>query len=109
MVAGVALALSVAHVASAQPTGNPKGSTAPSAQGNSDKPSASRSTPTGSGAGRIGPEHGPADARTQRTEPPGGGTAGGLTQRKLPENAPASKSRTDKGSAGPRPVSPDPR
>lgn len=108
-VSGVVLALSVAPLALSQPTGNPKGSTAPSVQGQSAKPGASRATPVDGGAGPIGPGMGPAEARTRRTEPPGGGTAGGLTQRRLTENEPASKSRTDKGSAAPRAAPPGSR
>ena len=103
-IAGAALALTVAQLALAQPTGNPKGSSAPSAQGNSTKPGATRPSPVDSGAGPIGSDQGPSEARTPRTEPPGGGTAGGLTHRKLNENDPDAKSRTNKGSAAPRPV-----
>jgi hypothetical protein len=104
-----ALVLSAAQCSLAQPTGNPRGSTAPAVQGNSAKAGANRAAPVDSGAGPIGPEYGPSEARTRRTEPPGGGTAGGLTQRKLTETDPESKSRTDKGSAAPRPVPPSSR
>jgi len=96
----------------AQATGNPKGTGVPPAQGTAEKaPAGGR--PAGAGAdtgatssGALTSESGPASARTNRTVPPGGGTAGGLTQRNLTAPEDASKSRTDKGSATPRPVTP---
>ncbi|RZL42622.1 MAG: translation initiation factor IF-2 [Variovorax sp.] len=92
----------------AQATGNPKGTGVPSAQGTAEKaPAGGR--PAGAGAtssGALTSESGPASARMNRTVPPGGGTAGGLTQRNLTAPEDASKSRTDKGSATPRPVTP---
>ncbi|MGJ7545151.1 hypothetical protein [Variovorax sp. LT1R16] len=88
----------------AQSSGNPKGSIAPSAQGKAAAPGASRSGAADSGTGPIRADQGPADARMRRTEPPGGGTAGGLTRRNLNANDPEAKARSDKGSAAPRPV-----
>lgn len=95
----------------AQATGNPKGTAVPPAQGTAEKaPAGGR--PAGAGAdmatpsGALTSESGPASARMNRTVPPGGGTAGGLTQRNLTAPEPASKSTTDKGSATPRPVTP---
>lgn len=92
----------------AQATGNPKGTGVPPAQGTAEKaPAGGR--PAGAGAtssGALTSESGPASARMNRTVPPGGGTAGGLTQRNLTAPEDASKSRTDKGSATPRPVTP---
>lgn len=92
----------------AQATGNPKGTGVPPAQGTAEKaPAGGR--PAGTGAtssGALTSESGPASARMNRTVPPGGGTAGGLTQRNLTAPEDASKSRTDKGSATPRPVTP---
>lgn len=92
----------------AQATGNPKGTGVPPAQGTAEKaPAGGR--PAGAGAtssGALTSESGPASARMNRTVPPGGGTAGGLTQRNLTAPEDASKSRTDKGSATLRPVTP---
>lgn len=96
----------------AQATGNPKGTGVPPAQGTAEKaPAGGR--PAGAGAetgatssGALTSESGPASARLNRTVPPGGGTAGGLTQRNLTAPEAASRSRTDKGSATPRPVTP---
>lgn len=99
----VALLLAAGGAVNAQSSGNPKGSIAPSTQGKASSPGASRSTPADGGPGAIGADLGPADARVRRTEPPGGGTAGGLTRRNLNANDPASKSSSDKGSAAPRP------
>lgn len=96
----------------AQATGNPKGTGVPPAQGTAEKaPAGAR--PAGAGtqtgatsSGGLTSESGPASARMNRTVPPGGGTAGGLTQRNLTASESASKSTTDKGSATPRPVTP---
>jgi hypothetical protein len=95
----------------AQSTGNPKGTAVPPAQGTAEK-SPAGGRPAGAGAdmapssGALTSESGPASARMNRTVPPGGGTAGGLTQRNLTAPDAASKSTTDKGSATPRPVTP---
>jgi hypothetical protein len=92
----------------AQPTGNPKGTGVPPAEGLAQK-SPAGGRPASAGDTSNGPltsESGPASARMRRTEPPGGGTAGGLTNRPLTAPEPASRSTTDKGSAGQRPVSP---
>lgn len=92
----------VFNVALAQPTGNPKGSVAPTERG-AEKPQAGRVAPDGAtGSGKLSSESGPASARTQRTEPPGGGTAGGLTRR----NPAGGPQRSDKGSATARPLPP---
>lgn len=96
----------------AQAAGNPKGTGVPPAQGTAEKaPAGGR--PAGAGmeggarsSGALTSESGPASARMNRTVPPGGGTAGGLTQRNLSAPDDAAKSRTDKGSATPRPVTP---
>jgi hypothetical protein len=99
----VALLLAAGSSVNAQSSGNPKGSIAPSTQGKAPSPGSTRSSPAVSGTGAIGSDLGPADARVRRTEPPGGGTAGGLTRRNLNANDPESKSSSDKGSAAPRP------
>jgi hypothetical protein len=73
---GVALAATIGW---AQPTGNPKGTVAPTTQGESAKAPATRSMPIDSAskpAGAANPGQAEAVART-----PGGGTAGGLTGR----------------------------
>uniref|UniRef100_UPI004039B5F3 hypothetical protein n=1 Tax=Variovorax sp. BK018 TaxID=3450241 RepID=UPI004039B5F3 len=76
--------------ARSQPTGNPKGSVAPSTQGNSEKAPANpaRNVDTGR-SDRLDEQKGPVDARTRRTERPGGGsTTGGLTRRNPQEANP---------------------
>ena len=99
--AGLCAVLAV-NLAAAQPTGNPKGSVAPVEQG-AAKPQAGRVAPDGAtGSGKLSSDSGPASARTQRTEPPGGGTAGGLTRRN-PSGGPQT---SDKGSATARPLPP---
>ncbi len=91
----------------AQATGNPKGTGVPPAQGTAGGRPAGAGADTGAtSSGALTSESGPASARTNRTVPPGGGTAGGLTQRNLTAPEDAAKSRTDKGSATPRPVTP---
>ncbi|MBU2288614.1 MAG: hypothetical protein KKC85_19585, partial [Gammaproteobacteria bacterium] len=72
----------LACAAVAQPAGNPRGSMAPGI-GEAPKPAPS--------TGPMRPERaegplqsGPAAARTQRTEVPGGGTAGGLSNSAAP-------------------------
>jgi hypothetical protein len=105
----VAATVTIAGGAWAQPSGNPKGTVAPSAEGNAARSPAGGRPAGAAGETSSGPltsESGPANARMRRTEPPGGGTAGGLTHRNLPANDAASKSTTDKGSAGQRPVPP---
>jgi hypothetical protein len=93
---------------SAQPTGNPKGTGVPPAAGTAQKsPAGSRPATAGDTSnGALTSDSGPASARMRRTEPPGGGTAGGLTNRPKTAADPSSGSTTDKGSAGQRPVSP---
>jgi hypothetical protein len=100
----MALLLAAGAAAQAQSAGNPKGSIAPSSQGKAATPGASRASPVDSGTGAPGADQGPADARVRRTEPPGGGTAGGLTRRNLNANDPEAKVRSDKGSAAPQPL-----
>lgn len=98
---GVCAALAF-NLAAAQPTGDPKGSVAPVEQG-AAKPQAGRVAPDGAtGTGKLSSDSGPASARTQRTEAPGGGTAGGLTRRN-PSGGPQT---SDKGSATARPLPP---
>lgn len=93
------------NLAIAQPTGNPKGSAAPVEQG-AAKPQAGRVAPDGAtGSGKLSSDSGPASARTQRTEPPGGGTAGGLTRRSATQGPQTS----EKGSATARPLPPSSR
>lgn len=94
-----ALAFSLAV---AQSTGNPKGTVAPVEQG-AAKPQAGRVASDGStGSGKLSSDSGPASARTQRTEAPGGATAGGLARRN-PAGGPQS---SNKGSATARPLPP---
>jgi hypothetical protein len=89
----------------AQPTGNPKGTLAPEAQGQGAKP-APAASPKLSAGPRLDDSLGPTEARTHRTEPPGGGTAGGLTRRNPQDAHPTDKARSDRGSAQPQPVPP---
>lgn len=70
-------------------TGNPRGSVAPSGQGNSEKPPAepARTVDTGR-SDPLDSRKGPAEARTNRTQLPGGGSStGGLTRRNPQDNA----------------------
>lgn len=102
-----ALTLGLAASALAQPAGNPKGTSRPPVEGNSVKKPATRGgTAETTSPNRLGPEQGPVDARPTSSQPPGGGTAGGLTRRATPDTDPASKQRSDKGSAAPRPEPP---
>jgi len=83
------LALSLALAggqALGQPTGNPKGTVAPSVKGTAPKPPATRadttttpSTPAPSDQGAMGSETRAGQSSDRRT--PGSGTAGGLTGR----------------------------
>ena len=104
LAAGLAVACGGAW---AQASGNPKGTAVPPAQGTAEKaPAGARPDAGATSSGALTSESGPASARMNRTVPPGGGTAGGLTQRNLTAPEPASKSTTGKGSATPRPVTP---
>ncbi|MGJ7492676.1 translation initiation factor IF-2 [Variovorax sp. ZT4R33] len=108
----VLIAATLGYAASvvAQPAGNPKGTARPPVDGNSTKKPATRGGMAETASpDTLGPEHGPAHARPRNSQPPGGGTAGGLTRRNMPDTDPASKQRTDKGSAAPRPVPPSSR
>jgi len=96
------LAAAAIQAARAQPTGNPRGSTAPSTQGNTEKAPANpaRNVDTGR-ADKLDERQGPAEARIRRTERPGGGSAtGGLTRRN-PQDAKPSPV-PDPGSANTR-------
>jgi hypothetical protein len=98
-------ALTALAPALGQSTGNPKGSAAPSTQGAPAKPAADPKTPSANGS--PGPildsTRGPASARTQRTEPPGGGPAGGLADHFPQDKHPSAKSATGKAAGAPRP------
>jgi hypothetical protein len=91
----------------AQSTGNPKGSVAPSTQGAAAKPPADPKTPSANGS--PGPildsTRGPASARTQRTQPPGGGPAGGLADHFPQDNHPSAGKATGKAAGASRPGS----
>lgn len=78
------------HGVQAQPTGNPKGSVAPSTQGNPAKTPANpaRNVDTGR-SDPLNESKGPPDVRTRRSERPGGGSAtGGLTRRNPQDASP---------------------
>lgn len=79
-----ALASAIAmHGAQAQPTGNPKGSAPPPIEGNAAKKPANPARPVDTGrSDPLDESKGPTQARTKRTERPGGGSStGGLTRR----------------------------
>lgn len=95
-----------AAAAWSQPTGNPKGTMAPSAQSGSGKPAPGNRSDGLTSTPHLDEKLGPSEARTQRTQPPGGGTAGGLTRRNPRDADPSGKGTTDRGSAEPRPASP---
>ena len=70
-----------ASLAMAQPTGNPKGTIAPSTAGNATKQVPGTASPRPEvHEGGIDSSYGPTRARTHRTQVPGGKTAGGLTK-----------------------------
>jgi hypothetical protein len=95
--------------AGAQPRGNPKGTvtppetSAPKARASSE---ADRPRGTGTDQGKLVGNEARTRARVQSTQPPGGGTAGGLQRRELNDASGGTAARTDKGSAGSRPVPP---
>ncbi len=97
-------AAAAAHTtARSQPTGNPKGSVAPSTQGNSEKAPANpaRNVDTGR-SDKLDDRKGPTDARTRRTERPGGGsTTGGLTRRNPQEANPSPPPETRSNGTSP--------
>ena len=102
----MAFLLAAGSAVNAQSSGNPKGSIAPSSQGASTQAPAGSRTAPDAASGKLDDSVGPSSARTNRTVPPGGGTAGGLTRRNLSAADPDAKSTTDKGSAAGRPESP---
>jgi hypothetical protein len=91
LAASAAAGLMFAGAAFAQgpSTGNPKGSVAPSTQGSSASPPAERARTVDTGrSDPLDSSKGPAEARTNRTPQPGGGSStGGLTRRNPQDNA----------------------
>ena len=83
---GVALA---ATIGAAQPTGNPKGTKAPAAEGQSGKMPATRK-PAGQHESNA-VATGPASQAASRERTPGGGITGGLTGRHPPGESPDPK------------------
>ncbi|MDB5826914.1 MAG: hypothetical protein JWQ73_1134 [Variovorax sp.] len=95
--APVLLALSaIALTALAQPTGNPKGTAAPSSQQMPKSPatgSAAAATSSGADSGKI--DMGPASARLAASREAGTGTAGGLPKRNVGDGPSGGAKRGD--------------
>lgn len=93
-----ACALTVSAIAHAQPTGNPKGSVAPSTAGQADKKPATRAPDTGArpkvpGEAVTNPDNPISRSGNART--PGIGTTGGLTGRHPGDGSKNSTTQTD--------------
>ena len=100
----LAVGLMVAGAATAQSTGNPKG-TPPPVSSDSAKPPASRgsSTPAGStDTGKLTTDKGSAEARMLTNRSPGTGTAGGLPKKNPADGRPIGN-KTGPGSANAKP------
>lgn len=97
-----ASALTLSTLAQAQPTGNPKGSVAPSTAGQADKKPATRSRDTGARPDRPGEAATNPDnpiARSGNARTPGIGTTGGLTGRHPGDGSKNSTTQTDQAPA----------
>ena len=92
--------------AAAQPTGNPKGTTAPP-ETTALKSSSSPNSGTGStDSGKLVGTDSQTRARLQGAKPPGGGTEGGLQRRDANDATNGGATRSDKGSATALPLPP---
>jgi hypothetical protein len=101
---GLATGALLALAAVAQPTGTPKGTRAPP-QSDSEKPPATRPAEQPGGAmdqRKLGPEKGPASARTQTSRPPSAGSPGGLAPTR--DGDPSKEQRKDGSNRHARPA-----
>lgn len=96
--------LALALGAGAQPTGNPKGTVTPPGS-DAEKAPATRPPEQASGGldqRKLGPDKGPADARTQTSRPPSAGTPGGLAPTR--DGDPRRQQRSDGSNRHARPA-----
>jgi hypothetical protein len=101
--------LAAATSAWAQSTGNPKGTSVP-AESSAPKAGAAprprQPDISGADGGKLVGNAAQTRARTQSSRPPGSGTAGGLPSKDQGATPGNGRTRSDKGSASPRPVPP---
>lgn len=101
-----AILLTTTSFTMAQSAGNPKGSVTPP-ETSAPKPVAASGARSRDGAGasaQYSDTEAQARARIQGAKPPGGGTEGGLARQGASASEGRDGSRSDKGSAAPRPV-----